>query len=159
MSAASCGVPDARSSHKEDQVVKLPMRALLAGLSVITLSAWHHGTTAQPTMLDPNLEVRTVVSGLNQPTTMAFLGRDDILVLEKPTGMVKRVVNGVVVGTVLDLAVNSGSERGLLGIALHPRFKKNRFVYLYWTESTAGADTTVLSETPLLGNRVDRFVW
>jgi glucose/arabinose dehydrogenase len=32
-------------------------------------------------------------------------------------------------------------------------------VYLYWTESTTGADTGVLSSTPLLGNRVDRFVW
>ena len=68
-------------------------------------------------------------------------------------------MNGVVMGTVLDLAVNSGSERGLLGIALHPNFPVIPQVYLYWTESTTGADTTVLSETPLLGNRVDRFVW
>ena len=43
---------------------------------------------AQPTVVDPRLEVRTVVSGLNSPTTMAFLGDDDILVLEKETGMV-----------------------------------------------------------------------
>ena len=32
----------------------------------------------------------------------------------------QRVVNGAVQSTVLDLAVNSASERGLLGIALHP---------------------------------------
>jgi glucose/arabinose dehydrogenase len=82
-----------------------------------------------------------------------------LLVLEKATGQVKRVVNGVVQGTVLDLAVNSGSERGLLGIALHPSFSAMRLVYLYWTESATGADTGVLSETPLLGNRVDRYVW
>ena len=90
---------------------------------------------------------------------MAFLGPNDFFVLEKATGQVKRVVNGVVQSTVLDLAVNSGSERGLLGIALHPNFPATPHVYLYWTESTTGADTTVLSETPLLGNRVDRFVW
>jgi glucose/arabinose dehydrogenase len=72
---------------------------------------------------------------------------------------VKRVVNGAVQATVLDLAVNFGSERGLLGIALHPSFPTNPGVYLYWTESTAGADTNVLSQTPLLGNRVDRYVW
>ena len=59
----------------------------------------------------------------------------------------------------LDLAVNISSERGLLGIALHPSFPTNPGVYLYWTESTTGADTNVLSQTPLLGNRVDRFVW
>jgi glucose/arabinose dehydrogenase len=112
-----------------------------------------------PSLVDPNLGVRTVVEGLDQPTTMAFLGANDFLVLEKATGQVKRVVNDVVQSTVLDLAVNSGSERGLLGIALHPDFADNGFVYLYWTESTTGADSTMLSETPLLGNRVDRFHW
>jgi glucose/arabinose dehydrogenase len=109
-----------------------------------------------PSVVDPNLGVRTVVAGLEQPTTMAFLGRSEFLILEKATGRVKRVVRGVVESTVLDLAVNSGSERGLLGIALHP---SEPAVYLFWTESTTGSDTTVLSETPLLGNRVDRFLW
>jgi glucose/arabinose dehydrogenase len=60
---------------------------------------------------------------------------------------------------VLDLAVNSASERGLLGIALHSKFRSNPYVYLYWTESTTGADSTALAEVPLLGNRVDRYVW
>jgi glucose/arabinose dehydrogenase len=69
------------------------------------------------------------------------------------------VVEGVVGPSVLDLAVNFASERGLLGVALHPDFPDTPFVYLYWTESTTGADTDVLSETPLLGNRVDRFMW
>ncbi|HJU62446.1 MAG TPA: PQQ-dependent sugar dehydrogenase, partial [Candidatus Binatia bacterium] len=111
------------------------------------------------TLVDPRLDVRTVVSGLNSPTTMAFLGEDDILVLEKETGRVRRVMNGAIQSTVLDLPVNFGSERGLLGIALHPEFPTNPGVYLFWTESTTGNDTSVLSETPLLGNRVDRFTW
>ncbi|WP_165947173.1 sorbosone dehydrogenase family protein [Micromonospora sp. 15K316] len=112
-----------------------------------------------PTMLDPKLAVRTAVTGLVSPTGLAFLGDDDMFVIEKTTGRVQRVVDGVVAGTPLDLAVNSASERGLLGIALHPRFPANPGVYLYWTESTTGADSTVVAETPLLGNRVDRFVW
>jgi aldose sugar dehydrogenase len=90
---------------------------------------------------------------------MVFLGPHDILVTEKETGKVKRIVNGAVHSTVLDLNVNFGSERGLLGIALHPDFPENKGVYLYNTESTTGADTDELDETPLLGNRVDRFVW
>ncbi|MFL6813531.1 MAG: PQQ-dependent sugar dehydrogenase, partial [Bradyrhizobium sp.] len=65
----------------------------------------------------------------------------DILVLEKSTGKVQRVVNGALQSTVLDLAVNSASERGLLGIALHPRFPHNPGVYLYWTETNSGADS------------------
>ncbi len=112
-----------------------------------------------PTMLVPNLGVRTVVAGLVTPSSMAFLGPGDFLVLEKNTGRVMRVVNGAVQGPVLDLAVNFGSERGLLGIALHPDFPRNPGVYLYWTESSTGADTGVLANVPLLGNRVDRFAW
>jgi uncharacterized repeat protein (TIGR01451 family) len=112
-----------------------------------------------PTMLDPNLIVNTVLSGLNQPTTMAFIGDNDFFVLEKTTGKVQRVVNGVLTSTVLDLPVNGASERGLLGIALHPKFSQNGFVYLYWTESSTGVDTLNIDEIPLLGNRVDRYIW
>jgi len=119
-----------------------------------------------PRVVDPNLAVRAVVTQLSQPTSMAFIGRNDIFVLEKASGKVQRVIDGVIQATpALDLAVNSASERGLLGIALHPRFPRDPGVYLYWTESTAtdatGApvDTTDPASTPLLGNRVDRFVW
>ena len=110
-------------------------------------------------MLDPGPGVRTAVSGLTQPIAMAFIGRDDMLVLEKASGQVKRVVDGEVQGAVLDLPVNSASERGLLGIALHPNFRSNGFVYLFWSESRTGADSATLDGVRLLGNRVDRFGW
>jgi glucose/arabinose dehydrogenase len=114
---------------------------------------------APPSVVDGNLAVRTVVSGLALPTALTFLGPDDFLILEKETGQVKRVTRGVVAATVLDLDVNFASERGLLGIALHPDFPRNPGVYLYWTESATGGDTNVLAAVELLGNRVDRFEW
>lgn len=132
---------------------------VLALLMSPVLSRPASAQSSGPEMLHPRLAVREVVSGLNVPTTMAFLGPDDMLVLEKNTGKVQRVTNGAIQGTALDLAVNFGSERGLLGIALHPNFPSNPGIYLYWTESTTATDTNVLSNTPLLGNRVDRFVW
>ena len=113
-----------------------------------------------PSLTDPNLSVRTVVTGLSQPTCMAFLGNNDFLIFEKNTGKVQRVINGVIQSPPpLDLAVNSGSERGGLGIALHPNFAFNGYVYLYWTESGTGVDTTNLADVALLGNRVDRYIW
>jgi len=134
--------------------------------------------TPGPTMLDPNLGVRQIAGGLITPTTIAFLGAQDLLVLEKNTGKVLRIVGGVVQSTVLDLAVNFASERGLLGIALHPNFPANPGVYLYWTcpgplsanpfmpalqecpdVPALGADSEDVLEVPLLGNRVDRFTW
>jgi glucose/arabinose dehydrogenase len=134
---------------------------------------------AAPEMLNPRLTVAPLVSGLTTPIGLAFLGRNDLFVIEKDTGRVLRVQNGAVAGTVLDLGVNNASERGLLGIALHPRFPGEPFVYLYWTCRTATApadpffpvdrdcldsnmflpDTNEILQVPLLGNRVDRFLW
>jgi len=130
-----------------------------AAIGGIVLALHPAGAHAQEQLVDPALSVSVVASGFAQPIAMAFIGPNDILVTEKATGQVKRVTDGVVRGVVLDLAVNSASERGLLGIALHPKFPGTPYVYLYNTESTTGADTNVLANVPLLGNRVDRFVW
>src|SRR5688500_5074821 len=89
---------------------------LLAALcSIVVLGAGSSASAQEdgPTMVDKRLGVRTVAEGLVTPTSIAFLGRDDILAIEKNTGRVQRIVNGAVQGTVLDLAVNFGSERGL----------------------------------------------
>jgi glucose/arabinose dehydrogenase len=133
-----------------------------------------------PVLTDHNLSVKTAASGLVTPIGIAFLGTNDWLVIEKNTGEVKRVVDGSVQSTVLDLAVNNFSERGLLGITLHPNFASNHFVYLFWTcqapppppetpffptvdvcpdTPALGADSEDVLAVPLLGNRVDRFVW
>src|SRR5213594_3480528 len=111
---------------------------------------------AAQTVNDPGLQVEVVATGLAQPTTMAFIGDNDILVLQKANGQVRRIIGGVVqTVAVLDVAVDSASERGLLGIALDPDFAVNRRVFLYYTQSATGADT-VGSPIPL-GNRVYRY--
>jgi uncharacterized repeat protein (TIGR01451 family) len=126
----------------------------------VSLQTTINSPASGPSLTDPNLSVRTVVTGLSQPTSMAFIGNNDFFIFEKNTGKVQRVINGVIQSTPpLDLAVNSGSERGGLGIALHPNFVFNGYVYLYWTESSTGVDTTNLAEVPTLGNRVDRYIW
>lgn len=149
--------------------------SLLLSFNAATLVAAQAGG---PTMLHPQLGVRPVVTGLNLPTTLAFLSASEMLVLEKNSGIVQYVLNGVIDHAALDLAVNNFSERGLLGIALDPDFEDNHFVYLYWSciappsedpflpsqEACAdtpelGADSNDPLAVPLLGNRVDRFVW
>ena len=113
-----------------------------------------------PSVVDPKLEVKTVATGLSQPVQMEFIGDNDFFVLEKPTGQVKRVKNGGAPTVVLDLDVNSNSERGLLGIALDRDFKFNGSVYLYWSETTVTTgDSTAGDAVPLMGNRLDRFHW
>jgi uncharacterized repeat protein (TIGR01451 family) len=125
-----------------------------------TIQTTVNAPSSGPTMLDPSLSVQTVVTGLSQPTSMAFIANNDFFVLEKNTGKVQRVINGAIQSPApLDLAVNSASERGMLGIALHPNFAFNGYVYLFWTESNTAADTTNVANVPLLGNRVDRYLW
>ena len=72
-----------------------------------------------PTVNDPNLRVEKVFEGLRFPTKMAFLGPNDILVLEKDNGTVQRIVNGKMLPEpILDVNVANKYERGMLGIAV-----------------------------------------
>src|SRR4051794_20155879 len=108
---------------------RLALVIIGASCVLITIAYFPHSRVqAQtgPSMLVPNLTVSAVVSGLTQPTSMAFIGPKQFFILEKASGQVKLVSNGVVTKTVLDLGVNNSSERGLLGIALHPNFPINR---------------------------------
>ncbi len=112
-------------------------------------------------MLDPNLQATVELNaGISQPIGIVFLGLNDYLVLEKASGQIKRVINRVIQPTpVLDLAVNSNSERGLLSMVLHPNFPDVPLAFVRWTESSTGSDSAVVGEVPLTGNRVDRFIW
>ena len=70
-------------------------------------------SSSAQTLTDRQLQFSELVAGLSQPTAMAFIGPSDIL---KADGRVRRITNGVLQpGQVLDLAVDSNSERGLLG--------------------------------------------
>ncbi|HEY2918421.1 MAG TPA: PQQ-dependent sugar dehydrogenase, partial [Candidatus Binatia bacterium] len=126
---------------------------------LVVLTAWlstYSLALAAPTLTDPNLSVTEIASGLNAPTTMAFIGVDDILVLQKDNGMVRRVIAGVLQpSAVLDVAVDNSSERGMLGIAVHPNFPTSPFVYLYYTESSTSGD----SSGSAAANRVYRYTW
>jgi hypothetical protein len=54
--------------------------------TIIVLATVLLASPQSPSAVDPNLAVRTVISGLDQPTTMAFVGPNDFLVLKKSTG-------------------------------------------------------------------------
>src|SRR6266545_4195348 len=83
----------------------------------------------------PGFSDTAVVSGLSQPTAFTWTPDGRMLILEK-AGRVRIVVDGVLQGTAaLDISasVDSGVEKGLLGICLDPGFAINGHVYLYYT--------------------------
>lgn len=100
---------------------------------------------------DSRLKFEVVASGIDFPTGMAFLGDNDILVIEKNTGNVIRVQKGIESKPLLTVSVANESERGLLGIAVTDEGSKPRYVFLYYTES----DRT--NPEKALGNRVYRY--
>jgi glucose/arabinose dehydrogenase len=109
--------------------------------------------------------VELVSEGLELPTSMAFLGPDDILVLEKDKGTVQRIVNGKMLPEpLLDVNVANKSERGMLGIAVTKNgTTNNTYVFLYFTESVQdGNDDCPKNDfcnpgNDPLGNRLYRY--
>lgn len=76
----------------------------------------------------------TLASGLDIPWGLAFLPNGNALLAERGSALVYRVSRSVgkkVVGTVKN--VRPAGEGGLLGLALHPAFPSNRWLYAYIT--------------------------
>ena len=116
-------------------------------------------TQGPPIINDPDLKVETVFEGIEFPTTMAFLGPDDILVLEKNRGTVQRIIDGDKQDEpVLDLDVANWGERGLLGIAVARNSTNDKtYVFLYFTKFTEGGDGEGTNDEKSYGNSVYRY--
>ncbi|HVV46344.1 MAG TPA: PQQ-dependent sugar dehydrogenase, partial [Bryobacteraceae bacterium] len=94
-----------------------------------------------PIVLDTGIqhEIRLIVTkGLNQPWSMAFLPDGDILITERP-GRLRIVRNGK-----LDPAPVAGVPQvqaqglaGLMDLALHPDFNRNRLIYFTYHKPPA----------------------
>jgi aldose sugar dehydrogenase len=107
---------------------------------------------SSPTLTDPNLHVDLYVTGLRAPTSMVFLGLNDILVTQKNDGTVIRIENGTkIVQPLITVPVASKDERGLLGIATSKDTINNQTdVFLYYTEKGT-------TKGEILGNRVYKY--
>src|SRR5918912_4251641 len=123
-----------------------PQFQLLFALAIaftVSIGSVHpfNSVLAQPTIAkDPNLKVELVAQGLKLPTSMAFLGPNDILVLEKESGTVQRIVNGKMLPQpLLQVPVSTTSERGMLGIAVAKHSNGvPTYVFLYYTKGGGG---------------------
>jgi glucose/arabinose dehydrogenase len=133
-------------SHLAGSLVLIPLALYLFSFS--------HEAQAQPTLVDENLTVQLVSNGIVRPTDMAFLGLDDILVLEQYNGTVKRIKDSnVIADPVLDVNVANESERGLLGVEVLHSSMGVPYVFLYYTETKEKDGGTVL------GNRLYRYTF
>src|SRR5690606_17075929 len=104
--------------------------------------------TIGPEIITPetkNYTVETVVEGLTIPWGMAFLPEGGILIAEKEGKMIlfkdgkKTELEGMPEVTVQ-------GQGGLLDVAVHPDYKKNRWIYFSYASSEgegSGANTAI----------------
>ena len=131
-------------------MARFQFQFLLALVLVLTVSIGlvhaFSSVLAQPTIAkDPNLKLELVAQGLKLPTSMAFLGPNDILVLEKDNGTVQRIVNGKMLPQpLLQVPVSTTSERGMLGIAVAKHSNGvPTYVFLYYTKDGGGGSQSL----------------
>jgi aldose sugar dehydrogenase len=113
-----------------------------------------------PLTLDKSLKIQKVFSASFKPTTMAFLGKDDILVLDRDGGRVYRVNDGrMLEQPLIDVNVATVGYRGMLGIAISKDQNGHTSVFLYYTEAKSkdGEDENVSHPVKPLGNRVYKY--
>jgi glucose/arabinose dehydrogenase len=82
--------------------------------------------------------VQTFKAGLAFPVDMAWVpGTRRIFFTEKNTGKVRVMLGRRLLGRAcVNLDVQSEGEQGALGIVLHPRFKRNHHLYVYYTNAS-----------------------
>jgi glucose/arabinose dehydrogenase len=117
--------------------------SLTTGLAVAPAETRHSSLRDEPVLLIP-----VVTKDLESPVFLAHAGDRSgrLFVIEQP-GRIRVLERSVLLSTpFLDITerVLSGGERGLLGLAFHPDFRRNGRFYVNYTRRPDGA--TVLAE-------------
>lgn len=98
-----------------------------------------------------DMPLMTVIAKtLDTPWALAFLEKNSMLVTLRSGHVIKVETNGTITPITTLSEVKEIGEGGLLGIALHPDFSINHYVYLYYTFSETGNNTQ---------NRVVRYIF
>jgi aldose sugar dehydrogenase len=121
--------------------------ALRAATLVVALACAGAVLEAPALGLPRRARVETYKRGLAFPVDMDWVrGTRKVFFTEKNTGKVRVLVGRRLLRRAcVNLDVSSSGERGALGIALHPRFRRTRYLYVYYTNASP------------LENRVARF--
>jgi aldose sugar dehydrogenase len=132
----------------------LTVLPLLVGCNAAGDRAGGTGPGAQPATPVAH-RVVTVVDGLERPWGMAFLPDGGILVTERD-GRLRVVRDGVLAAAPIAgvPAVRAEGQGGLLDVALHPDFARNRLVYLSYSKPGPQGATTAVARGRLDGDRL-----
>ena len=110
-------------------------KLIVAALSAALLLMFPVSTS---TAVPRGTKLQTYKGGLSFPVDMAWVeGTKKIFFTEKNTGRVRVLVGRELKSRpCVDLAVDASNESGALGIALHPQFETNKYLYVYYTNAS-----------------------
>ncbi len=109
------------------------------GIRLLFLLTWLGSSlTALAQSYPTGFSQQQLTTGISSPTAMAF-APDGRLFICQQNGTIKVFKNGAMLATPFaTFTVDQNGERGLLGIAFHPNFSSNQFVYVYHTVPGSG---------------------
>lgn len=131
-----------------------PFTALALSLSLSPL------ILASSCPLPPNgglsLSIETIVANADAPVDLVFAPDGRVFYTEKNSGRIRVIA----IGALLDapfatILVNNRSERGLLGIVLHPDFASTPWLYVYYSRSSTGSISSGVDQ--IAEHRIVRF--
>ena len=122
---------------------------LVLAICLFTTSLLPSTGHAQSLLVESEQEVFRVVSlvdGLDHPWSLVFLPDGDMLVSER-AGRLRYIDDGQLRSTPVSglPPIYVSGQGGLLGLALHPDFADNRWVYYAYSEGTRRANHTALA--------------
>ena len=108
--------------------------SILRSLLTVLVLAW----TAVPVGAADSIKLDRVVSGLTQPllVTHADDGSDRLFVVEQGGRILVLAAGSLLGQPFLDISseISTDGERGLLGLAFHPRYSENGFFFVNYTD-------------------------
>jgi len=114
--------------------------------------------TASPVTRETALTTTRVASGFRQPLDLQSPAGDCRIFVVEQGGRIRILRNGAVVPTAfLDIAgrIASGGERGLLGLAFHPRYGENGRFFVYYTDRNGDIHIAEFRASPASGDVAD----
>ena len=117
------------------------------------------GEVATSAQSNIRFKIEKVVGGLEVPWSIVWAPDGRMIFTERP-GRVRVVENGTLRPKPLFVVpdVESAGESGLMGVALHPQFSSNRFLYLSYAYAEGGVRVRVVRYREASEGLVDRTV-
>ena len=106
-----------------------------------------------------DIGIELFASGFNNPVSIKNAGDDRLFVVEQ-AGVIKIInadgsVNPTPFIDINDLVINTGNERGLLGLAFHPNYSSNGFIFVNYINNDGNTVVSRFVTSPPDGDIAD----